>query len=266
MEPLADFVGLTDVALRRRVEPAHGLFVAEGVQVAHRALAAGYVPRTLVVARPRVVRADVTALMEDVRKAGGTVLVEPEDRLLEVAGFDVHRGVLASFARRPLPSVGEVAAQGRTLAVLEAVVNHTNVGAVIRSAAALGADGLVLDPRCADPLYRRAIRTSMGAVFSVPYARCERWPGGLQDVKDAGFRVLALTPSPTAADLASVEVAPDERVALLLGTEGGGLSRQAGLVADQTVAIPMHAGVDSLNVAACAAVAFWALERAREAP
>jgi tRNA G18 (ribose-2'-O)-methylase SpoU len=261
--PLDDFVGLTDVALRRRSEPAHGLFVAEGVRVANRALEAGYVVRSLVVTPERRGRPDVDELVAAVASAGGAVHVVEGAALLAVAGFDVHRGVLASFARRPLPSILEVASPARTLAVLEAVVDHTNVGAIIRSAAALGVDGIVLDPRCADPLYRRAIRTSMGAVFAVPYARSSTWPGGLKELRDMGFRVLALTPGEASVDLAEVRVDADERVALVLGAEGAGLSRAALAASEGTVSIAMSHGVDSLNVAASAALAFWGVTRAR---
>ena len=262
-DPLADFRGLTDVALRRRSEPAHGIFIAEGVQVAARALAAGYSVRTLVVRPERAGRTDVEALIAAVATAGGDVRIEASDVIDAVTGFEVHRGVLASFERRVLPTVTEVAEGSRTLAVLEGVVDHTNVGAVFRSAAALGVDGVVLDPRCADPLYRRAIRTSMGAVFAVPYARCAAWPDGLRDLTDAGFRLLALTPHDAAVDLSELTVTPVERIALLLGAEGTGLSPRAVAAADGTVAIRMSNGVDSLNVATSAALAFWAVEQGR---
>ena len=251
--------------MRRRIEPAHGIFIAEGVQVAGRALSAGYVVRTLLVRPERTGRADVDASSRDVIAAGGVVRVESSEVIDSVTGFEVHRGVLASFARRALPSVTEVAVGSRTLAVLEGIVDHTNVGAVFRSAAALGVDGLVLDPRCADPLYRRAIRTSMGAVFSVPYARCAAWPDGLRDLRDAGFRLLALTPHDAALDLSELEVGAEERLALLLGAEGPGLSPRAVDAADGTLAIRMSNGVDSLNVATSAALAFWAVERSRRA-
>ena len=263
-ERLFDFVGLTDVALRRRTEPHDGIFIAEGVEAASRALSAGYRVRSLVISSERSVRTDVQELAERVRAAGAPVHVESADVLRLTTGFDVHRGVLASFARRPLPRVDEVVAGARTLAVLEGIVDHTNVGALIRSAAGLEVDGLLLDPRCADPLYRRAIRTSMGAVFALPYARFEGWPTGLDDLRTSGVRVLALTPHAASVDLAELEIGPDETVALLMGSEGGGLSAAALARADQTVSIRMAAGVDSLNVAASAAVAFWGVARARD--
>ncbi len=260
---LEDFVALTDVALRRRMEPAHGLFIAEGTQVATRALACGFEPRTMVVIPERAGREDVRTLADGVRAASGSVHQVPSADLRVRAGFDVHRGVMVSFSRRPQPSMTAVASSARTLAVLEGIVDHTNVGAIIRSAAALGVDGIVLDPRCADPLYRRAIRTSMGAVFSVPYARCSSWPGGLRNLAALGFTILGLTPHAADCDLAELHVGANEKVAILLGTEGAGLSAAALRLATARVAIGMREGVDSLNVATAAALACWAVERAR---
>ncbi len=265
-DPLADFMGLTDVALRRRTEPVHGIFIAEGVQAVRRALSAGYTVRTLVVTPDKRDRHDVVRVAADVVSAGGLVHVGDPMDLRLATGYDVHRGVLASFSRRELPTVEMVASGALTLAVLEAVVDHTNVGAIFRSVTALGVDGIVLDPQCADPLYRRAIRTSMGAVFAVPYARCPSWPGGLVGLRSLGFRVLALTPHGATCDLSDLDVGPRDRVALLLGSEGRGLSRSATDLADATVSIRMSHGVDSLNVATSAALAFWAVARAREQP
>jgi tRNA G18 (ribose-2'-O)-methylase SpoU len=265
-DPLVDFVGLTDVALRRRREPVDGLFIAEGTQVAARALAAGFRPRTMVVIPERLDRADVSRLVSDVQGAGGLVEIVEAERLRQHTGFDVHRGVMVSFARAQLPAFADLAARSTTLAVLEAIVDHTNVGAIIRSVAALGVDGVLLDPRCADPLYRRAIRTSMGAVFAVPYARCAVWPGDLQALITQGFRILALTPHDAELDLSELRLAADERVAVVLGAEGTGLSSAALAAATTRVAIAMAPGVDSLNVATAAAVAFWGVERARSQP
>ncbi len=265
-DPLNDFVGLTDVALRRRREPVDGLFIAEGTQVAARALAAGYRPRTMVAIAERLERTDVSSLVSEVQRAGGAVEIVEAERLRLHTGFDVHRGVMVSFARPPLPAVATLAARSKTLAVLEAIVDHTNVGAIIRSVAALGVEGVLLDPRCADPLYRRAIRTSMGAVFAVPYARCAVWPGDLLALADQGFSVLALTPHDADIDLSELRLGPDERVAVVLGAEGAGLSSTALAAATTRVAIEMAPGVDSLNVAAAAAVAFWGIEQARRHP
>ena len=253
---LADFVGLTDVALRRRREAQHGLFIAEGEKVIIRAVAAGYPLRALLTA-PRWLDglADVLATWP------GPVYVAADDVLEQVTGFNVHRGALAALDRLPLPSLPAVCAAATRLVVLEGIVDHTNVGAIIRSAAGLGFDGLVLDPRCADPLYRRAVKVSMGAVFALPWTRCARWPGDLDVLREHGFRLIALTPDPSAVPLTDVGRGADDRVALMLGTEGAGLSRHALAACDVRARIPMHAEVDSLNVATAAAIACYELVR-----
>jgi tRNA G18 (ribose-2'-O)-methylase SpoU len=175
--------------------------------------------------------------------------------LEEVTGFHVHRGALASLARKPLPSLDEVLAGATRVAVLEDVNTHTNVGAIFRCVAALGLDAVLLTPACADPLYRRSVRVSMGAVFTVPYTRLESWPDPLESLRTSGFRVLALAPD--AADtLDDVPLQRGERATLLLGAEGPGLSAAA-LAHAEPVRIPMSAGIDSLNVAAAAAIACY---------
>lgn len=254
---VADYVSLTDVVLRRRLEPAEGLFIAEGVQVVERALRAGYRLRSAFVSSKAV---DV--LRPLLAGAEAPVFVADPDVIRRVAGFHVHRGVLASFARQALPSVHEVLQSARRVVVLEDTNNPTNLGAVARSAAALGMDALLLSPECADPLYRRAVRVSMGEVFALRYARLEAWPDGLAVLADHGFQVLALTPGPPAVPIADVDLG--DRVAVLLGAEGPGLSAGALARADQRVRIPMAAGVDSLNVAAAAAVAFYVVGRGEE--
>ncbi|NJQ01475.1 TrmH family RNA methyltransferase [Streptomyces zingiberis] len=257
---LSDYTDLTDVHLRRRREPAEGLFIAEGEKVIRRALAAGYPMRSLLLTAKWA-----AALSDVIETATAPVyLVEPE--LAErVTGYHVHRGALAAMHRKPLPRAGEVLAGARRVAVLESVNDHTNVGAVFRGAAALGMDAVLLSPDCADPLYRRSVKVSMGAVFSVPYARLEPWPGGLAAVRDAGFDLLALTPGAQAATLDEAAPHRRERVALMLGAEGPGLTRQALAAASAQVRIPMAHGVDSLNVAAAAAVAFYAVTAGRPA-
>jgi len=250
---LADYVRLTDIGLRKSFESAHGLFVAEGEKVIRRALAAGYPPRSLLITERRL--AGVTDLLSACASAAYVV---PGPVAEQVTGFNVHRGVLASMARLPVRGVSEVLSGARRIMVLEDIVDHTNVGAIFRCAAAFGIDGVVLAPRCADPLYRRAVRVSMGAVFAVPYARMTDWYGGLADLRAAGFRLLALTPDQSAVPIGAAEMA--ERAALMLGTEGDGLSSRWRQEADEAVCIPMApgamaAGVDSLNVVAAAAIA-----------
>jgi tRNA G18 (ribose-2'-O)-methylase SpoU len=253
---VADYVGLTDGARRMRHEAGAGFFIAEGEKVIARTAAAGYPPRSLLVSPSRL--AD---LMPEVAALDCPVYVASYDVLQAVTGFHVHRGALASFGRLPLRTPAEVLAGATRVVVMEQVTNHTNLGAVFRSAAALGMDAVLLSPQSCDPLYRRAVRVSMGQVFSVPYAFLERWPEGIDDVRAAGFRVLALTPHPPATDLSDVVLRPDEKVALLLGAEGPGLTEQVMAASDERVRIPMAAGVDSLNVGAAAAVACWVVGR-----
>jgi tRNA G18 (ribose-2'-O)-methylase SpoU len=254
-ERLADYRALTDVELRTRFEAPHGLFIAEGELVLRRALAAGYRARSILVDAKRLDQ--VADLATDApRYAADQALLQ------RLTGFHVHRGVLGSFHRRPLPAAAEVLAAATRLVVLEDVNNHTNLGAIFRGAAALGMDAVLLSPSCADPLYRRSVRVSMGAVFAVPYARLDPWPEGLRTVRSVGFTVLALTPATDAVPIQSLTPDRRKRPALLLGAEGTGLSGAAMRAADARVVIPMHRGVDSLNVASAAAVAFWELARA----
>jgi tRNA G18 (ribose-2'-O)-methylase SpoU len=253
-ERIGDFRALTDVELRTRWEPPNGLFIAEGELVIRRALRAGYRLRSILVDEKRV---DQFADLPDdaVVYAGAPQVLE------SVTGFHVHRGVLGSFHRRQLPSLEELLVAPRRIAVLEGLNTHTNLGALFRSAAAMGIDAVVLSPTCADPLYRRAVRVSMGEVFAIPYAKAETWPDALKTVSAAGFRLLALTPADDAIPLQRLDARDRERPALMLGAEGPGLSRAALAASDVRVSIPMRNGVDSLNVATAAAIAFWELYR-----
>lgn len=257
-ERLADYVSLTDVALRSRHEPEKGLYIAESSTVLGRALAAGHRPRSVLVS-PRWLP-DLTAMLETRDPAGEPVRVYvAEPPVLEaITGFHVHRGALAAMHRPPLPAVADVIAGARRVAVLEDVVDHTNVGAAFRSAAAIGVDAVLVTPRCADPLYRRSVRVSMGTVFQVPWTRVDPWPGGIELLREAGFVTAALALSDDSVSLDALEADPPERLALVLGAEGDGLKPATVAAADLTVRIPMAGGVDSLNVAAAGAVAFWA--------
>jgi tRNA G18 (ribose-2'-O)-methylase SpoU len=287
---LADYARLTDVRLRTRMESAHGLFMAEGEKVIRRAVAAGFGVRSMLVTRDKLaVLADLAGLCP------GPVYVVSQEIAEQVTGYRVHRGALASMARRALPTVasllsgnapagggaaggdagpappgsGRQARDGqpgwpRRIVLLEDLVDHANVGAIFRCAAALGVDAVVLSPRCADPLYRRAVKVSMGAVFAIPYARMSDWRGGLAEIRAAGFTLLALTPDQSAVPLGRATSAG--RVALLLGTEGDGLSSRWLAEADTAVCVPMSPGamsmgVDSLNVVAAAAIACHELAR-----
>ena len=277
-ERLADYTRLTDVALRRRLETERGLYMAESTKVIARAVEAGHAPRSFLMARRwyesmRPVIAAATGCGG--RDDGGDVPVflAEEDLLRAITGFHLHRGALAAMHRPELAAVAELLASARggagarRIAVLEDLVDHTNVGAAFRSAAALGVDAVLVAPRCADPLYRRSVRVSMGTVFQVPWTRINAWPDP-GELHRAGWTVAALALSEDAVDLDAFAAspactAPGSRVAVVLGTEGDGLAARTIAAADAVVRIPMAGGVDSLNVAAAAAVAFWAL-RVRE--
>jgi tRNA G18 (ribose-2'-O)-methylase SpoU len=253
---LADYTRLTDVGLRTNLEAEHGLFIAEGSKVISRAVAAGYPVRSVLLGQSRL--ADLPQL--GLGDGGAPVYVVPDEVAERITGYRVHRGALASLGRKPLPAVDSVLGDARRVVVLEDLVDHGNVGAIFRCAAALGVDAVVLSPRCADPLYRRSVKVSMGAVFAIPYARMTEWFDGLASLKKTGFRVLALTPDERATVIDEALRADGGRVALLLGTEGDGLSSRWLHEADEAVRIPMSpaargAGVDSLNVVAAAAIA-----------
>jgi len=251
---LTDYVRLTDVHLRRSLEASHGLFIAEGEKVIRRAVAAGYPVRSFLVA------SDKLATIAEVASASEAPLyVLPPAAVEQLTGYRVHRGALASMQRLPLPPVAAVLADARRIVILEDIVDHANVGAVFRCVAALGFDGVVLAPRCADPLYRRAVKVSMGAVLAVPYARLADWHGGLAEVRAAGFRLLALTPDPAAIPISAVTATSADKIALLIGAEGDGLSGRWLEAADERVRIPMSRGVDSLNAASAAAIACYVL-------
>ncbi|MDD6791976.1 MAG: RNA methyltransferase [Thermobifida fusca] len=255
-ERLADYVRLRDTNLRRSLEAKHGLFLAEGEKVVRRALRAGYQPRSLLLTRRR------RRVLDDVLDTFQAPVYVVDDAVAEqLVGFHIHRGILASFHRKPLPTVPEVVASARRIVVLEDIVDHTNVGAIFRSAAGLGVDAAVLAPRCADPLYRRAVKVSMGAVFTLPYARLTDWAGGLEDLRRSGFTLVALTPAADAVPLPEA-VHRDGKYALLFGSEGDGLSSRWLDQADVRARIPMAVrDVDSLNVTAAAAIACYELMR-----
>ena len=258
---LADYVSLTDVALRSKHEPAKGLYIAESSTVLERALRAGHRPRSVLLAPrwvPDLERTVASLPSGDDELEAITVFVADEPVLEAITGFHVHRGALAAMHRPPLPAVADLLAGARRVAVLEDIVDHTNVGAAFRSAAALGVDAVLVTPRCADPLYRRSVRVSMGTVFQVPWTRIDPWPGGVATLRAAGFVSAALALSDDAITLDELVADPPERLAMVLGAEGHGLKPTTVAACDLVVRIPMSGGVDSLNVAAAAAVAFWA--------
>ena len=256
-ERVSDFLHLTDVHLRRRLEPERGLYLAESEKVIRRALAAGHRPRAFLMARKWLADLDdlvSRALAEDV-----PVYVAGEDVIREMTGFHLHRGALASMQRPELPALADVLRDARRIVVLEDVVDHTNVGAVFRSAAALGVDAVLVTPRCADPLYRRSIRVSMGTVFQVPWTRIDPWPGGMDALREQGWAFAAMALGDDSVTLDELAARAPERLALVMGTEGDGLGKRTVAGCDLTVRIPMAGGVDSLNVAAASAVAMYTL-------
>jgi tRNA G18 (ribose-2'-O)-methylase SpoU len=258
---LVPFLHLRDPALRRSIESDHGLFVVEGELAIRRARTSPYRVRTLLLSPARHSRLAAELVGWDVE-----VLVAPAEVMAEAAGFDVHRGALA-VADRPVPvPVAELSSRARCLVVLEGLVDHENLGAIARSAVALGADGMLLDPTCADPLYRRAVRVSMGELLHLPWTRAPHWPAALGELKAAGFTLIALTPAAGAERLGAVAATCGPRVALLLGGEGPGLSAGALAAADRRARIPIRPGVDSLNVGHAAAIALHVLAPAPDLP
>lgn len=251
---LADYRDLTDVALRRVIEPEGGLYIAESAKVIHRAARAGHRPRSILVQEKWLPEIATLGLHPD------TPVYVVEAPIAErLTGYAVHRGALAAMHRPVLPEVADVVAGARLVVVLEDIVDHTNVGAIFRAAAGLGADAVLVSPRCADPLYRRSVRVSMGTVFQVPWTRLPEWDAARGILHDAGFHLAALALSDEAIPLDRFRASGHAKVALLLGAEGDGLSRAALAAADSVVTIPMRGGVDSLNVAAASAVALWEL-------
>jgi tRNA G18 (ribose-2'-O)-methylase SpoU len=252
---LDDYRGLTDTALRTVSEPPGGLYIAESTKVIARAVAAGHRPRSVLVQERRV---------DDIREIVGEfdvpVYIVPDDVAEAVTGFAVHRGTIASMHRPELPSVREVLDGATVVLILENIGDHTNVGAAFRAAAGLGADAVLVSPGGADPLYRRSVRVSMGTVFQVPWTRITDWESAVADLHAAKFDIAALALRDDAVTLGTYVADRPERVALVMGSEGDGLSRTAIDAADHIVTIPMSGGVDSLNVASAAAVALWAMQ------
>lgn len=250
-----DYVALSDAALRQRSDPERGLYIAESTNVVKRAIAAGHLPRSFFLTEkwlPKL-RAEIEKF-PDVPVFMGT----PEI-LEEIAGFHLHRGALAAM-NRPAPlTVKEAIAGARRVVILEDIVEHTNLGAIFRSAAGLGIDAVLVSERCADPLYRRSIRVSMGGVFQVPWARTGPLELALLDIKAAGFTVAAMELTQSSVNIDVYAAGAIERLALVMGTEGAGISQRTLELADVAVQIPMKPGVDSLNVAAASSVAMWEL-------
>ncbi len=256
------FQGLRDHTLRQvRERPdgdMAGVFIAEGDIVVERALRAGYRLESMLVDAKRT-KPFPGSIPDDV-----PLYACGPEVLIRVTGYHLHRGVLACFRRRPLLDFDEAIAGTRTVAVMENINNPTNLGVILRCAAALGVEAFVVDPTCSDPLYRRCGRVSMGEAYAMPYSRLDRFPDGLAPLRTAGFQLIALTPASDAVPLDDLKLDPDDRVAVMLGAEGPGLTVGALDAADLQVRIPMSGNVDSINVGSAAAVAFYGIALARK--
>ena len=251
---LQDYVSLTDVALRKVTEPERGLYIAESSKVIQRALNAGHTPRSVLIQEQWL--EETLPLIQDY---DCTLFVGNSSLLEELTGFDIHRGALASMQRPVLPEVRDLLSTARRVVVLEDIVDHTNVGAIFRAVAGLGADAVLVTPRCADPLYRRSVRVSMGTVLQVPWTRLPEWSEARAILREAGFHIAAMALADDAVSLREFAAHQPEKIALVFGSEGDGLSSQALEACDTIVTIPMLHGVDSLNVASASAVALYAL-------
>lgn len=251
---LADYAHRTDVALKKSIDGEHGLYIAESALVLERALRAGHRPRSVL-----ALGASVTEAVALTRDFDIPVFSGPGELLAELTGYILHRGLIAAMNRPALPDLGPLLERTRRIVVLENVADPTNVGAIFRSVAAIGADAVLVTPRCSDPFYRRAIRVSMGTVLQVPWTRVGHWPSTREALTAAGFHIAALALTPEAVSLREFALAAPERLALVLGAEGDGLTPEALAAADTIMQIPMAHGIDSLNVAATAALAMYAL-------
>jgi len=262
---LSAYLDLTDVALRKKTEPENGVYIAESAKIIERAVASGHTPLSILMADNWLSKMRLLLPSISDNDFGDIdVFTGSHEVLEELTGFHVHRGALAAMVR-PAPQSVDVILHGTTrIVVLENIVDHTNVGAIFRAAAGLGIDAILITPECADPLYRRSLRVSMGSVFTVPWTRIHNWPTSINVLKERGFHAVAVSPQniggKKSQGLREFAHGPHDRIALILGTEGEGLTAASIENCDQSVHIPMSNGVSSLNVASAAAVVFWALQ------
>ncbi len=257
------YARLTEAQLRNRLEPEKGIFIAESLKVIRIALQCGMVPVSFLAER-KYVDEQVVPLLSGSDFEDVPVFVGCRDLLARLTGYELSRGFLCAMRRPALPSVGEVCEGKRRIAVMDGVVNSTNTGAIFRAATALGIEALLLSPTCCDPLNRRSVRVSMGTVFQMPWTYIEPWPSqGMASLREAGFATVALALSDKAVAIDDPVLLSHDRLAIVMGTEGDGLSQETIDACDYMAMIPMQRGVDSLNVAAAAAVAFWQLRPSR---
>ena len=258
------YARIKEIQLLNRANPEDGIFIAESPKVVERALDAGYEPISILVEKKHV----EGEAKQIIKRCGQIPVYTAEfDVLTKITGFKLTRGMLCAMHRRKLPSMREICENAKRIAVLEEVVNPTNIGAIFRSAAAMHMDAVLLTPACSNPLYRRAIRVSMGTVFQIPWTYFDKkasWPeDGMKAIQNLGFKTVAMALREDSYSIDDPKLLAEEKLAVILGTEGDGLASQTIADCDYTVMIPMSHGVDSLNVAAASAVAFWELGRRR---
>ncbi|MHC6176608.1 TrmH family RNA methyltransferase [Glutamicibacter endophyticus] len=252
---LDEYLRLSEAHLRMRTDVENGLYIAESTMVVRRALNAGHVPRSFLLAEKYL-----DQLTEEFARYPEVPIFVGDDRQLEeLVGFHLHRGAMASMNRPEPLDVDQVLQASTRVAVLEDIADHTNLGAILRSATGLGVDAVLLTPKCVDPWYRRSARVSMGTVFDLPWVRLDSWPDGLEILARHGFRTLAMELTEDAIPLDRLEIAAGDKVAMILGNEGRGVRAETLGRVDGTVMIPMHREVSSLNVGAASAIAFWHL-------
>ncbi len=254
-ERLDEYLRLSEAHLRMRTDVENGLYIAESTKVVQRAINAGHTPRSFLLAQKHLGQ----LVAEFNRFPDAPIFIGDDAQLQDLVGFHLHRGAMAAM-NRPAPlDLDEVLAASSRVAILEDIADHTNLGAIIRSASGLGIDAVLLTPKCVDPWYRRSARVSMGTVFDLPWVRLESWPQDIERLRAHGYRMLAMELTENAVPLNEIQLAAGEKAAMILGNEGRGVTDEALAAVDTTVIIPMHREVDSLNVGAASAIAFWHL-------
>ena len=252
---LDEYLRLSEANLRMRSDVENGLYIAESTKVVQRAINAGHVPRSFLLAEKHL-----DQLTEEFNRFPDAPIFIGDDRQLQdLVGFHLHRGAMAAMNRPEPLDLDEVLEASSRVAILEDIADHTNLGAIIRSASGLGVDAVLLTPKCVDPWYRRSARVSMGTVFDLPWVRMLSWPEDIQTLKKHGYEMLAMELTEDAIPLNEVEIKSGQKVAMILGNEGRGVTNEALAAVDRTVIIPMYREVDSLNVGAASAIAFWHL-------
>ncbi|UYQ78985.1 RNA methyltransferase [Glutamicibacter sp. JL.03c] len=252
---LDEYLRLSEAHLRMRTDVENGLYIAESTKVVQRAINAGHVPRSFLLAEKHLGQ-----LTEEFNRfPQAPIFIGDDQQLEDLVGFHLHRGAMAAMNRPEPLDLDKVLETSSRIAILEDIADHTNLGAIIRSASGLGVDAVLLTPKCVDPWYRRSARVSMGTVFDLPWVRLESWPQDLDKLKSHGYALLAMELTEDAVALNDVHLAAGQKVAMILGNEGRGVTQEALDAVDRTVIIPMHRDVDSLNVGAASAIAFWHL-------